>query len=212
MTYSADDQLRSLLACCNVAMISLPLTTERLVIAMMRPLHVASLVEYRNHPDVARYQDWLVPVTVEMAERLIAEQSALDGPTGDVWVQLAIELRQGSPTGTAVGDVAVGIHDSNRQATIGYSITPAHQGMGYATEAVAAVIDTLFGDGGLHRITASIDPQNVASRRVLDKLGFRFEGRSPLSVLVRGEWVDDDRFAVLAAEWTSKVTPTDGRG
>ncbi len=198
--------------CCNVAVISFPLTTERLVIAMMRPIHLASLVEYRNHPDVARYQDWSAPFTVEMAERLIAEQSALDGPTGDEWVQLAIELRGGAATGTAIGDVAVGIHDSNRQASIGYSITPAHQGRGYATEAVAAVIEALFGAAGIHRITAGIDPQNVASRRVLDKLGFRFEGRSPLSVFVRGEWVDDDRFAVLAGEWTGFVTPTDDRG
>lgn len=193
-------------------MISLPLTTERLVIAMMRTLHVASLVEYRNHPDVARYQDWSVPFTVEMVERMIAEQSALDGPTGDEWVQLAIEPREGAPTGAAIGDVAVGIHDSNRQASIGYSITPTHQGRGYATEAVTAVIDALFGEAGIHRITASIDPQNVASRRVLDKLGFRFEGRSPLSVFVRGEWLDDDRFAVLDSEWAGKVTPVDGRG
>ena len=177
---------------------------------MMRPVHIDSLVEYRNHPEVARYQDWSVPFTVEMAERMIAEQSTLDGPAGDQWVQLAIELRDGAPIGAAIGDVAVGVHDSSRQASVGYSITPAHQGNGYATEAVTAVIDALFGDAGVHRITASIDPQNVASRRVLDKLGFRFEGRSPLSVFVRGEWVDDDRFAVLAGEWTGNITSADG--
>lgn len=193
-------------------MISLPLTTERLVIAMMRPHHAASFVVYRNHPDIARYQDWTVPFTAGMAERMMGDQSALDGLTGDEWVQLAIELRACEPTGIAIGDVAVGIHDSGRQATIGYSISTGEQGKGYATEAVAAVIDLLFGEAGIHRIAASIDPQNVASRRVLDKLGFRFEGRSPLSVFVRGEWVDDDRFAVLETEWTSKVTPTDGRG
>jgi aminoglycoside 6'-N-acetyltransferase len=192
--------------------ISLPLTTERLVIGMMRPLHIASLVDYRNHPDVARYQDWAVPFTVEMAERMIAEQSGLDGPTGDEWVQLAVELRGGEPAGTAIGDVAVGIHDDSRQASIGYSIAPTHQGRGYATEAVTAVIDALFGEAGVHRITASIDPRNVASHRVLDKLGFRFEGRSPQSVFVRGEWADDDRFAVLADDWAGNVTPADGRG
>ncbi|MEO8264166.1 MAG: GNAT family protein [Ilumatobacteraceae bacterium] len=197
--------------CCNVGVISLPLTTERLAIKMMRPLHVASFVQYRNHPDVARYQDWSVPFTVDMAERVIAEQSTLNGPTGDDWVQLAIELREGAPIGAAIGDVAVGIHDSDRQASIGYSIAPAHQGMGYATEAVTAVIDALFGDAGVHRITAGIDPQNVASRRVLDKLGFHFEGRSPLSVFVRGEWVDDDRFALLAGECSGNVTPADDR-
>ncbi len=212
MTCSTNDQLRRWATCCNVAVIPLPLTTGRLAIAMMRPVHVDSLVEYRNHPDVARYQDWPVPFTVEMAEQLVREQSALEGPTGDAWVQLAIELREGAPSGAAIGDVAVGIHDSGRQATIGYSITPAHQGKGYATEAVAAVIDSLFADAGIHRISASIDPQNVASRRVLDKLGFRFEGRSPLSVFVRGEWVDDDRFAMLSGEWTASITSSGDPG
>lgn len=91
------------------------------------------------------------------------------------------------------------LHDSGRQAALGYSIRSDQQGNGYATEAAAAMIDALFA-AGLHRIVASIDPANAASRRVLDKLGFRFEGRSVGGVFVRGEWADDDRFALLADE------------
>ena len=196
-------------------MISLPLTTERLVVGMMRPQHAASLGEYRNHPDIARYQDWTVPFTTEMAERLIEGQSALDGPTNDEWVQLAVELRDGPTHGSAIGaigDVAVGIHDDGRQATIGYSIAATEQGKGYATEAVTAVVAALFTEAGIHRVSASIDPGNTASRRVLEKLGFRYEGRSLLSVFVRGQWVDDDRFAVLDSEWSTDVTTGDGRG
>ena len=211
MASTANDQLRSACTCCNVSVISLPLTTERLIVGMMRSQHTASLVEYRNRPDIARYQDWAIPFTNEMAERLIGGQAALDGPAGDDWVQLAVELRDAAESGIAIGDVAVGIHDNGRQATIGYSIVAAEQGHGYATEAVAAVVDALFTEAGLHRVVAGIDPENVGSRRVLDKLGFRFEGRSPLSVFVRGQWADDDRFAVLASEWASRVNSADGR-
>jgi aminoglycoside 6'-N-acetyltransferase len=171
---------------------------------MMRAEHVASLVDYRNHTEVARFQDWQIPFSESMAERLINEQAHLDGPLNDEWVQLAVELE-----GRAIGDVAVGIHDQGRQATVGYSITPAEQGKGYGTEAVATVISALFAVPGLHRIVASIDPGNMASRRVLEKLGFRFEGRSLRSVFVRNEWVDDDRYALLASEHADRVMPDD---
>lgn len=200
------DQLRERHACCTGEVITLPLTTDRLTVRMMRAEHAASLVEYRNHPDVARYQDWELPFTADMAERLIDGQAGLDGPADDQWVQMAVELE-----GVAIGDVAVGIHDKGRQATIGYSITAAEQGRGYGSEAVTAVVAALFSEAHLHRITASADPANEASRRLLEKLGFRFEGRSPLSVFVRGEWVDDDRFALLATEHAESVTASDAR-
>jgi RimJ/RimL family protein N-acetyltransferase len=167
---------------------------------MMRAPDVDRLVEYRNQPDVARFQDWELPFSVEMGRRLIDEQAALDGPTNDAWVQLAVDLR-----GTTIGDVAIGVRDGGRQATIGYSITTHEQGHGYATEAAGAVVDALFDLADIHRVVASIDPENRASRRVLEKLGFRFEGRSPSSAFVRGTWVDDDHFALLASERTSAV-------
>lgn len=186
--------------CCTVAVVSLPLRTDRLVIRMMRSEHATALLEYRSDPEVARYQDWEVPFTEQMAADLIESQAALDGPVDDFIAQLAIEL-----DGTAIGDLAVGLHDGGRQASLGYSIMTAHQGKGYATEAAAAIIAALFGEAKVHRIIATIDPANVASRRVLEKLGFRYEGRAVSSAWVRGEWVDDDRFALLADEHAALI-------
>ncbi len=202
----AIGQLRTTTICCNVPVIVLPLKTNRLTVEMMRPQHAASLAEYRSHAEVARFQDWETPFTIEMAERLIDGQSQLDGPANEDWVQLAVVV-----DGRSIGDVAVGIHDNGRQATIGYSITATEQGKGYATEAVGAVIGALFDEAHLHRISAGIDPENVASRRLLEKLGFRYEGRSVQSVFVRGQWVDDDRFAMLAGEYAGQITPGDDR-
>ena len=168
---------------------------------MMRAADVDRLVEYRNEPGVARFQEWDLPFTDDMGSRMIADQETLDGPTNDAWVQLAVELR-----GTVIGDVAVGVRHGGRQATIGYSISTLWQGNGYATEAVGAVVDELFDQAAVHRIVASIDPENGASRRVLEKLGFRYEGRSLSSAFVRGTWVDDDHFALLASERTVALT------
>ena len=117
-------------------------------------------------------------------------------------MQLAV-LRDGA----MIGDVAVGISDEGRQAMIGYSIAPVAQGNGYATEAVRAVVAALFAAPEMHRISASVDPANVASQRVLDKLGLRHEGRAIAAVLVRGEWADDDSYAILATEWRGLTSP-----
>lgn len=84
--------------------------------------------------------------------------------------------------------------------------------LGNATEAVAEVIGALFDEAHLHRIVAGIDPGNLASRRVLEKLGFRYEGRSQRSVFVRGEWVDDKRFALLADDYRRSATTDPDRG
>ncbi|MEY2581020.1 MAG: hypothetical protein QOE09_869 [Ilumatobacteraceae bacterium] len=173
---------------------------------MMRATDVEALVEYRNQPDVARFQDWDVPFTVELAHRMIDQQADLDGPTNDAWVQLAVDLES-----RTIGDVAVGVRDNGRQATIGYSIITDAHGHGYATEAVGAIVDALFEQAGMHRIVASVDPENGASRRVLEKLAFRFEGRSPSSVFVRGTWADDDHFALLDTEHTPTINQAHAR-
>lgn len=191
--------------CSTVAVLTLPLVTARLTIRMMQREHAGRLASYRTDPEVARFQDWKVPFTLEMAERLVDEQADIDGLVDDFIVQLAIEL-----DGVAIGDLAVGLFDQGRQATLGYSISRHAQGNGYATEAAAAMVGALFEQAAVHRIVATIDPANAPSRRVLEKLGFRFEGRSPSSVFVRGEWGDDDRFAFLASEYPRRLRP-DGR-
>jgi RimJ/RimL family protein N-acetyltransferase len=181
-------------------MVQLPIRTNRLTIRMMREEHSAALAAYRNDPEVARYQEWAMPFTDDMARDLVAGQSAYDGLVDETFVQLAIEH-----DGDTVGDLAVQLHDSGRQAFLGYTIRRDRQGHGYATEAAGAMVDALFADG-VHRIVASIDPANTASRRVLEKLGFRFEGRALSAVFVRGQWADDDRFALLADEHSLRTT------
>ena len=88
-----------------------------------------------------------------------------------------------------------------QQVELGYTIAKQHQGEGFATEAVHVVIDYLFRDLQKHRITASIDPANIASVAVLDKLGFRKEAHFIESLLLNNEWVDDVIYALLAREW-----------
>ena len=166
---------------------------------MLRPLatgDVTAFTHYRNLPDVARYQDWRLPYTRDHAHALVDSQAHLDRPTPGEWIQIAVVDERG----TVVGDLAVGMDESGRLATIGYTLDPAYQGLGYASEAAGALVDALIERLGVHRVAATLDPANVASARVLERLGFRYEGRSVNSAFVRDEWLDDDRYAVLPRE------------
>ncbi|MGJ4928245.1 GNAT family N-acetyltransferase [Bradyrhizobium sp. HKCCYLS2038] len=91
-------------------------------------------------------------------------------------------------------------HIRSRRAAIGYIIDPARQREGIATEAVSAMIDHCFGDLGLHRVQALIHPDNAASRRLAEKLGFRCEGQLRDHLRVGEEWRDDMLYALLATD------------
>jgi RimJ/RimL family protein N-acetyltransferase len=80
---------------------------------------------------------------------------------------------------------------------MGYLIAPAAQGRGYATEAAQALLDFGLTGGGLHRITATCDPENAASARVLEKIGMTREGRLRDHFLIRGAWRDRLLYAKL---------------
>ena len=112
----------------------------------------------RNDPEVARYQDWTLPYTGELAHQLIDGMDDLGGPVAGQWVQLAIDVG-----GTLAGDLGVHLDAEARTATLGFTLDPAHQGLGYATEAAGGLIDRLFEQLDVHRVAATVDPET--SRR-----------------------------------------------
>jgi RimJ/RimL family protein N-acetyltransferase len=76
------------------------------------------------------------------------------------------------------------------------------------------MVDALFERTATHRIVATLDDSNLSSMRVVETLGFRFEGIARRAALVRGDWVDDVRFAILRDEraaWTSRTRLTPER-
>jgi [ribosomal protein S5]-alanine N-acetyltransferase len=94
-------------------------------------------------------------------------------------------------------------HIRNKRVAIGYIIDPALHRNGIATEAVSAMLDFCFGELHLHRVQALIQPDNTASRKLVEKLGFRSEGLLRDNLRVGEAWRDEMLFALLE---------TDGRG
>ena len=97
---------------------------------------------------------------------------------------------------------------------LGYTLSPSAQHRGFALDAAAAMVDMLFERTDTRRIVASVDDANVASMRVIETLGFRYEGIARQASLVRGEWLDEDPVRVVRddrAAWLSRPRPSPER-
>lgn len=79
---------------------------------------------------------------------------------------------------------------------LGYWVDGRYAGQGIAPTAVALVTDHCFTNGGLHRVEANVRPENAASRRVLEKLGFREEGLRERYLYIDGGWRDHVSYAL----------------
>jgi ribosomal-protein-alanine N-acetyltransferase len=85
-------------------------------------------------------------------------------------------------------------------AQMGYWLDRGHAGRGIMATAVAMACDHCWFTMGLHRIEIAIRPENAASLRVVEKLGFRHEGRAPRYLHIDGDWRDHLLFALTAEE------------
>jgi len=180
---------------------SLPLETPRLTLRRLLPADAPALSAYRSDPEVARYQGWHAPYSLEQAHELIAEmQSVTPGEPG-CWLQIAFALKT---TGELIGDCAVKrLNGDPRQAELGVTLAQAYQCQGYATEGLTCLINHLFDAFNLHRLCANIDPQNTASADLLRRLGFRHEATHIESLWLNGAYVDEAWYAILHREWRS---------
>ncbi len=167
----------------------------------MRLADAEVLASYRTLADIARYQDWAMPFGLDDARRLLRGQDLDDDVSPGGWIQVAIEHE-----GEVVGDLALGLPNPGI-AHLGYTLAPQHHGKGFAVEAAGALVDAVFARTEVHRVVATLDPANHASMRVLEQLGFRYEGTARSAEPIRGEWADDMRFGLLRtdrAEWIAR--------
>lgn len=105
------------------------------------------------------------------------------------------------------GQLTIGnvTHGALRSAWIGYWVAKAVNGRGVATAALALGLDHCFGPVGLHRVEATVRPENAASRAVLAKVGFREEGLLRRYLDVDGAWRDHLLVAITAEELTGSA-------
>jgi ribosomal-protein-alanine N-acetyltransferase len=84
------------------------------------------------------------------------------------------------------------------RATVGYGVFAPSARQGYMTEGLTLIQRLAFGELGLHRLEADIQPDNYRSKRLVERVGFTREGVSPRFVLIDGTWRDHERWALVA--------------
>lgn len=84
---------------------------------------------------------------------------------------------------------------------VGYSLDRAHQGQGYMTEALSVAVKYMFHEKELHRVQAAYLPENIASKRVLEKVGFQAIGLAPAYLLIDGQWRDHHLSSIINPFW-----------
>ncbi|MGN7701312.1 GNAT family N-acetyltransferase [Cellulosimicrobium sp. 22601] len=176
-----------------------PVATPRLSLRRARPEDADALFAYRSLPAVDR---WLSRRFASVEEWRVHH-----GEPDRLATTLVVEH-----DGEVVGDLYLAVRDGWAQqdvvdrprpdeAEIGWAFSPSHQGRGYATEAVRALLQVCFEDLGLRRVVANAFADNEPSWRLMERVGMRREGVGVRDSLHRDlGWVDGVTYALLADE------------
>lgn len=184
--------------------VSLPITTERLVLRSFRPGDEDDVFAYRSVASVVRYIPG-EPKTREQVADLVAER-ATAGRVDEKSPILTLAVELG---GRVIGDVLIHLdgldgHDG-RQAEIGWVFAPDVAGHGYATEAARAIADAAFREVGVHRVWAQLEPVNTGSSRICERLGMRREAMFEKASWFKEQWTDLAIYALRADEWLAEA-------
>ncbi len=180
--------------------LSWPVRTARLSIRRVSAADEEAVWAYRRLEQVSRWgswrpadrEDWRAILAARLRDLLVVE---LDGRVvGDVMVKVEDGWAQ-----REVGERARGV-----QAELGWALDPAFGGRGYASEAVREVLRVCFEELGLRRVTANAFAGNVASIRLMERVGMRREVHAVADALHRElGWVDGVGYALLAQKWAA---------
>jgi RimJ/RimL family protein N-acetyltransferase len=175
------------------------LETDRLRLRPVTEGDADALFAMHSSAHVLRYWDSPPWRDRARAERFIAMSRQLaDDGTG---ARVILERRT---DGVFVGWCGLSRWNPDyRSAALGYCLDDAAWGHGYATEAARALLQWAFDTLDLNRVQAETDTRNLASARVLEKLGFVREGTLREDCVVNGEVSDSWVFGLLRREWPS---------
>ena len=176
-----------------------PIETERMLLRAFGPDDYDAVYAMQSDPEVARYLYWGPRSEEEVRKSLDFKIAAIAlRKEGDALSLAGIS----KATGELVADVILMWKSAEHaQCEVGYIVPPAHQGRGYATEAVRPLLAIAFDVLGMHRVVGKVEARNVGSVRVLEKLGMRREALFLENEFVKGEWGSEVVCAILDREW-----------
>ncbi|TDR80698.1 GNAT family N-acetyltransferase [Paludibacterium purpuratum] len=172
------------------------LRTQRLTLRQLIETDRDFFFQLNRLPAVMRHID---PARSDaVIERKFQQRMPSWTPEVEHWLALAvIERTSGRPIGLHGFKLA---SPPLGPAELGYMFLPDSQGQGFAQEATGAVLDFAFDICGLHKATATVTAGNHASEKLLQRMGFRLEGRLRAEYRMDGAWHDDLKYGLLATD------------
>ena len=167
---------------------------ERVALHVPGESDLPFVTKWRNHPDVRRWMPRSRPETPDDTEAFYEEFVKGENDSG---VPLLVCV-DGDPVGMVTLFL---VEADSRRARMGAWLTPEAQGQGYGTEAASLLVEYAFEERGLRKLVANARADNDPSRAVIERLGFREEGRQREHYLIEGEYVDRVLYGLLRSEW-----------
>lgn len=178
------------------------LETERFILRELTDDDTTAIFEIMSDPEVSRYLGRPPMATMEEAKRRVdIFKNEFTKQDGYAW---AITRRE---DGYMIGFILFwGIDPAHYRAEAAYSLRSQFWGQGITPEAMTAGIDFMFKTVGLHSLKAQTDPDNKASRRVLEKLGFEQEGyfREDYYIEHEGRFSSTAHFGLVVSDWNGR--------
>jgi len=181
------------------------LESERLRLRAYRKGDTDAIFSLYSDPRVMRY--WSFPPWTERSQAEAYLKRALGEMAEGRVLPWALATRADD---RLVGTVTLFALDAVQgRAEVGYSLDPKLQGQGLASEALRLALAHAFDVLRLRRVEADVDPRNVPSCRLLERLGFRLEGLLRARWRVAGEICDSAMYGLLAPEFVREPRPRD---
>jgi RimJ/RimL family protein N-acetyltransferase len=179
------------------------LNTKRLKLNEVSLADSQNVHELHSLPETTKFNTLPVPESTNATTQLIMQWLAASRELPRTKYVLCIKSIEGEFIGLA--GINIG-KPGYKSAEIWYKLHPQHWNQGYATETAAGILKYCFEDLKLHRIEAGCAVENAASIKVLEKIGMANEGRSRQILPIRGQWVDNFKFAILDCDFADKKT------
>lgn len=178
-----------------------PILTPRLLLRAFVPADFDALREIDGDPEVLRYRSRAVITPDDTRAFLARAQAAAAEAPPQAQHIFAVALRASGAGGRLIGQVGLTVLPPGSEAFMWYALHRAFWGEGYTSEAARAVLAFGFEAAGLQRIFAECHPQNLASLRVMQKIGLRPEAHTPDEDARFPERRDFYRYGLRAADW-----------
>ncbi len=180
---------------------NLTIETPRTVIRKLNIHDLNDFHAYRSDPEVVKYQSFEVMSLAE-AQSFIESQTDSDFSIPGQWSQFGIEHKLDRKI---IGDCAIKLDPYEpRIAEVGITIAASFQKTGIAREVMNTLMEYLFLNLNIHRISETVDAENAASIALLESLDFRLEGHFIENIFFKGKWGSEMQYAMLKREWEEK--------